>query len=107
MRSGERRRPDSVAFVPLQYWRFKWIAIELDGGHSEAQGSDDKARAKDLEEHKYEVIPIRRSDKNYFLEVRTLVEKIEGWMQLGENEPWEVGFDAQVLRIEEDDDIPF
>ena len=50
---AERRRPDFVAFVPLQYWCFKWVAIELDGAHGEEQQESDVARNKYLEEQNY------------------------------------------------------
>jgi hypothetical protein len=41
---AERRRVDFVLYVPLQYWRFKWLAVELDGAHPQEKASEDAAR---------------------------------------------------------------
>jgi very-short-patch-repair endonuclease len=43
---AERKRADFVAFVPLQYWRYKAVAIELDGAHTDEHLPKDQARDK-------------------------------------------------------------
>src|SRR6516165_7126348 len=56
MRVGiaERRRPDFVVFVPMQYLVYKRYAIELDGGHGPERTEQDEARALDLAAENYE-----------------------------------------------------
>lgn len=105
---AERRRADFIAFVPLQFWKFKWVAIELDGAHPESKFPDDQARDKYYEEHKYEVLSLRPGAKGYFEEVRSLVEKFEIWMNLAETDASDLAVEARVLSTESPaDDIPF
>ena len=84
---AERRRPDFVALVPLQYCNYKWIAIQLDGTHRQDQEQSDKERDSYLVEQGYEVHSIRPSQTGYFEEVRRLVEAFENWMNLAEEDP--------------------
>jgi hypothetical protein len=72
---AERRRPDFVAFVPLQYLKYNWYAIELDGAHQEIHRTSDEARDADLASEGYEIISLRPTEKGYFEEVRKLVER--------------------------------
>jgi very-short-patch-repair endonuclease len=104
---AERRRPDFVVFVPLQYWRSKWIAIELDHAHGEEHQQNDNARDLYLEEQNYEVVSLHPNAKGYLEEVKSLVEKIEIWMNLADTDAWEVAVQVDVTRTEESDDIPF
>lgn len=104
---AERRRPDFVSFVPLQYWSFKRVAIELDGAHGEEQRQSDGARDKYLEEQSYEVVSLRPNAKGYLEEVKALVERFEIWMNLAETDVWEAAIEVQVTRTENSNDIPF
>lgn len=104
---AERKRPDFVAFVPIQYWRFKAVAIELDGGHSEDQAQSDSARDQYLEEQGYEVFSLRPNTRGYLEEVKRLVEKFEIQMNLAESDVWEAAVPVNVTRTEESDDLPF
>lgn len=108
---AERRRPDFVAFVPFQYWKYKWIAIQLDGAHSEDQRESDNQRDAYVSEQGYEVLSIRPTRSGYLEEVRRLVEMFENWMNRWEEDDWAVMIEAEVTRSEElessPDDIPF
>jgi len=99
---AERRRPDFVAFVPLQYWNYKWVAIQLDGAHTEDQAISDKQRDTDLIEQGYEVIPIGPTQTNYLREVQRLVEIFEDWMNLAKEKPSDIAFEAEVSGVESD-----
>ena len=104
---AERKRPDFVAFVPIQHWRFKAVAIELDGAHGEDQAQSDSARDQYLEEQGYEVFSLRPNARGYLEEVRRLVEKFEIQMSLAESDVWEAAVPVNVTRTEESDDLPF
>lgn len=104
---AERRRPDFVAFVPQQYWRYKWVAIELDGAHGEEHQKNDFTRDMYLEEQNYEVVSLRPIGKGYLEEVRSLVEKLEIWMNLAETDVWSVAVEVKVTKTEGSDDLPF
>ena len=106
---AERRRPDFVAFVPLQYWNYQWLAIQLDGAHPPERAEDDSLRDQYIQDQKYEVLSLRPNEKGYLEEVRCLVEKIEAWMALADSDPWKVAVDAEVRKSVErgGDDIPF
>jgi hypothetical protein len=105
----DRRRPDFVAFVPLQYWKYRWIAIQLDGGHGEAQAESDFVRDQFVQEQNYEVLSLRPNENGYLDEVRRLVEQFEKWMSLAETDPWQVAVEAEISKAERtvDDLIPF
>jgi hypothetical protein len=103
----ERRRPDFVAFIPLQYWKYKWVAIQLDAAHTLAQTASDSERDDYVREHKYEVISLRPEQKGYFEEVRSLVEEFETWISLAETDPWSIVVDAEVKKSEAVDLVPF
>jgi very-short-patch-repair endonuclease len=96
-----------VAFVPLQYWKYKWLAIQLDGAHSEEQATDDAGRDEYVRRHKFEVMSLKPNERGYLEEVRTLVEQLESWMTLAETRPWEIAVEAQVRRTVNDSDVPF
>jgi hypothetical protein len=109
---AERRRPDFVAFVPFQYWSHKWIAIQLDGAHGEIQRESDKQRDAYVVEQGYEVVSFRPSRSGYLEEVRRLVERFENWMNIWEDDAFEVAIEAEVTRTELEvtssrDDLPF
>jgi len=103
----ERRRPDFVAFVPLQYWKYKWVAIQLDAAHKEEQLVSDSVRDEYVREHKYDVVSLRPEQTGYFEEVRKLVEEFESWMSLADTDPWSIVVDAEVRKSVAVDDIPF
>jgi hypothetical protein len=108
---AERRRPDFVAFVPLQYWSHKWIAIQLDGAHPESQRESDEQRDGYITEQGYEVRSIRPTRSGYLEEVRRLVESFEHLMNLWEEDSWSIAIEAEISRFEyeepDPDDIPF
>jgi hypothetical protein len=95
---AERRRPDFVAFVPFQYWKYKLYAIELDGAHPDSNTEDDKLRDAELAVHGYEVISLRPEQGGYMAEVKRLVEQIERDMMKAEANPWEVALEIPVTR---------
>ncbi len=108
---AERKRPDFVAFVPLQYWSHKWIAIQLDGAHTESQKESDEQRDAYIAEQGYEVQPIRQTRSGYLEEVKRLVESFENLMNLCEENRWSVAIETEVSRVQWEepgpDDIPF
>lgn len=104
---AERRRPDFVAFVPLQYWKYRWIAIQLDGAHREEQALDDAERDDYVRQHDFEVVSLKPTEKGYFEEVRKLVEQIENWMTLADTNPWEAAVEAKVMKVSSLPDVPF
>lgn len=104
---AERRRPDFVLYVPLQYWRFKWLAVELDGAHREEKAPDDAARDRYYAENGYEVISLRPGAKGYLEEVKALAERVEVIMNLSKTDEWEVALEATVTRFKPAEDIPF
>lgn len=105
---ADRRRPDFVAYVPLQHWNYKWIAVQLDAAHKDEQRKDDGLRDAYIAEHNYDVIPLKPTESSYYEEVRTLVEKIDGWMRIADDDVWSVAIEAEVARCEDSsDDLPF
>ena len=105
---AERRRADFIAFVPLQFWKFKWVAIELDAAHPESKFADDQARDKYYEEHKYDVLSLRPGAKGYLEEVKSLVEEFETWMNMAETDASDLATEARVLSTEPPgEDLPF
>ncbi len=105
---AERRRPDFVALVPLQYWNYKRVAIQLDGAHSLEQATDDSIRDNDVRSQGYEPINLKPNEKGYLEEVRRLVEQFENWMTLAQTSPWQVAVETKVTQtIKPEDAIPF
>ncbi|NBD12945.1 hypothetical protein GTY96_28695 [Corallococcus sp. c25j21] len=105
---GERRRPDFVVFIPLQQYRFRWIAVEIDGGHNSTSDESDQKRNAYLADHGYEIFSIRPSTpKGYFEEARRLVEHIDAEMKTADRDPSKVAVEARVFRTTPADDIPF
>jgi very-short-patch-repair endonuclease len=105
---AERRRPDFVLFVPLQYWSYKWYAIELDKAHPKGVLElADGVRNSDVAKHGYEVISLRPENQGYLQEVKTLVEKIERDLSEVENDPWSVGVEAEVKSTFKSEQAPF
>ena len=78
---AERRRPDFALFVPLQRWKYKWYAIQLDAAHSEAKAEADKLRDTEISMHGYEVIRFKSENQGYLEDVKRLVEMIEHDME--------------------------
>jgi very-short-patch-repair endonuclease len=105
---AERKRSDFAAFVPVQYWRYKKFAIELDHAHGEEHIENDKARDQHLKEHGYEVMSLRPNAKGYLEEVKLLVESFENWMNLAETDPWDAAVPVTVTRTDFDPihDVP-
>jgi hypothetical protein len=103
---AERRRPDFVLYVPLQYWKFKWLAVELDGAHPEEKAQDDAARDRYYADNGYEAVSLRPGAKGYFEEVRALAEKVEVLMKLSQTDEWDVAIHADVTHFKRDE-IPF
>lgn len=104
---ADRRRPDFVAFVPLQHWNYRWFAIQLDASHTEEQANKDSARDAQIAEHNYDVVSLRPSNTGYLEAVRRLVERFEAFMAQADEDTWSVAIDVDVARTEEDVDIPF
>jgi hypothetical protein len=103
------RRPDFVAFVPLQYWKYKWLAIELDAAHPEASATSNPARDEYIRSLNYETLSLRPMQAGYLEEVRNLVGQFERWMTLGHTDPGAVAVEASVRSFEPppDVDVPF
>jgi hypothetical protein len=95
---AERKRPDFIAFVPLHYWKYEPVAIQLDSAHSKIDQLSDQRRDAYLEEQGYQVISIR--SRHYLEEVKGLVERFEGWMNSADEELWEVALEAEVSRVQ-------
>jgi hypothetical protein len=106
---AERRRPDFVAFVPLQYFRYKYYAVQLDAAHPEERDEADRLRDDEIALHGYEVLSLRPEGQGYLEEVKRLVEQIERDMKTVEDDFWKVALDVKVVRAEntKDDDVPF
>lgn len=102
---AERRRPDFVLFVPLQYWKYNWYAIQLDKAHSEDMAADE-LRDADIAMHGYRVIRLKPEATGYYEEVRGLVERIESEMKHAESDPWSVAVEVPVERFEEGEEEP-
>jgi hypothetical protein len=105
---GERRRPDFVIFIPLQRWSYRWMAVEIDGGHDESKAQADEQRNADLKAHGYEVFSVRPTGQRYFEEARRLVERVEAEMNLADTERGKVAVVANVTHTTPPSDgIPF
>jgi hypothetical protein len=106
---AERRRPDFALFVPLQYWRYKRYAVQLDGAHPVDTGEQDKLRDDEITVHGYQIISLRPERQGYFEEVKRLVELVEREMATAETDPWSVALDVPVVRTEDpsEDEAPF
>jgi hypothetical protein len=108
---ADRRRPDFVAFVPIQHWRYKWLAIQLDAPHSDDLTSSDALRDEFMRGQNYEVLSLRPKQSCYLEEVRKLVEQIDVWMGLNHTDEWETTVEVESRRVEarppDSDDIPF
>jgi hypothetical protein len=98
---AERRRPDFVLFAPLQYFKYRWYAVELDGAHT---GSDDD-RNYFLAGEGYDVLSFRPGAKGYYEEVQRLLEKVQMDMTEADRDPNTVAIDREVRSSESA--IPF
>jgi hypothetical protein len=109
---AERRRPDFVAFVPLQYLKYKRYAIELDAAHGEEHADRDALRDSELASEGYEVISLRPNQNKYFPEVQKLLERFYREMSEAETSQWELATEVNVVStiggsVITDEDIPF
>jgi len=109
---AERRRPDFVLFVPMQYLFYKRYAVELDGAHSAEHASLDEIRDMDLAAENYEVISLRPNQLGYFPEVQKLIETIAVEMTEVEKSAGEFATEIENASyskpvVVSDDDIPF
>lgn len=110
---AERRRPDFVAFVPLQYLRYQRYAIELDGSHTPEQEEADQTRDANLAAEGFDVVSLRPNQLGYFQEVQKLVERIAVDMSEAERSPWDIATEVEVRETVPknapitDEDIPF
>jgi hypothetical protein len=104
---AERRRPDFVVFVPLQFYKYKRYAIELDGAHSEANSEADCLRDQEMSKEGYTVLSLRPSERGYLEEVQKLVEKVEAEMNTAETQDWDNAIEIRVVKTVEVADIPF
>jgi hypothetical protein len=110
---AERRRPDFLVFVPLQYLKFKRYAIELDGNHSDEQKEADSIRDTALAGEDYEVISLRPNELGYYKEVQRLLEKIYEEMMEAEKSAWDLATEVEIASTTggpgtiTDEDIPF
>jgi len=95
---AERRRPDFIIFVPLQYWKFKRYAVQLDAAHPNESASEDLERDEDVKKHGYEVLSLRPVTHGYLQEVKWLVEKVDEEMRLAEFDPWSVAIEVSVVH---------
>jgi hypothetical protein len=101
---AERRRPDFVIFIPVHFWNFKKLAIQLDGSHVPGH-ADDKARDAHVAEYGYETMSVRPDDRGYLREVQRLVEHVDILMQLHETDPDDVATETTVRKCTPE--IPF
>ncbi len=105
---ADRRRPDFVMFIPLQYWNYRWLAVQLDGAHPAEDAESDAARDTEIQAHGYDVVSLRPKEKGYLEEVRRLVERVNERMEIADTDPGKVAIEVQVTSTdEEDDDLPF
>ena len=109
---AERRRPDFVVFVPLQYLRYKRYAVELDGAHTPEQEEADQSRDANLAAEGFEVISLRPNQLGYFPEVQRLVERIAVDMAEAERSAWDIATQVEIGETVPkgtitDEDIPF
>lgn len=106
---AERRRPDFVVFLPMQFWRYQKIAVQLDGAHPGESVASDRARDEYIAEHGYETISLKPKERGYQEEVKRLVERVDIAMKMVESDEWEVAVSAEVRSSEPqpNDDIPF
>jgi hypothetical protein len=106
---ADRRRPDFVAFVPLQYWHYQWVAIQLDASHTKEQAADDAMRDAQIAEQGYQVVPLRPKNTGYLEAVRRLVERFDALMKQADDDVWSVAAEAVVARTEDEvgADVPF
>lgn len=107
----ERRRPDFVLFVPVQYWNYNWYALQLDGAHLEDRAIHDELRDADIAAQGYNVIRVKPERSGYLNEVRSLVERIEDEMNLADQDPGGVAVEVKVKKsvagTPEEEDVPF
>lgn len=103
---AERRRPDFILFVPLQYWKFKWYAIQLDRAHSPSMAANDDLRDADVSLHGYEVIRFKPEKQGYFESVRGLIERVELEMTQADVDPWTPDLAVEVPVIQKNT-VPF
>ena len=96
--ADESRRPDFVAYVPLQYWKYRWFAIELDTAHTENNAQADRQRDSYLVEHNYEVRSIRDVSHST---VQSLIEEFEDLMSRAKEQPEEVAIESEVWMVTE------
>jgi hypothetical protein len=101
---AERRRPDFVVFIPVHYWNYKQLAIQLDGSHS-PNADDDKARDEYVAEYGYETMSLRPGAVGYLREVQRLVEHIDINMRMYETDAFEVATPTSVRKCTPE--IPF
>lgn len=94
---AERRRPDFVIFIPVHYWSYKQLAIQLDGSHEHGR-EDDKARDAHVAEYGYETMSVRPDERGYLREVQRLVEHIEIIMRMHETDAAEVATETSVRK---------
>jgi hypothetical protein len=104
---AERRRPDFVLFVPLQYWNYKQYAVQLDKAHTSEMAQADDMRDAEVQLLGYEVIRLRPEKQGYFEEVRNLVERLELEMQDADTNTWSVALNIPVKKSVPIGDIPF
>lgn len=97
---AERRRPDFVLFVPLQYWNYKWYAVQLDRAHAEEMAEADELRDADIAVQGYTVIRLKPGEVGYYEEVRRLVERIEREMEQAASDPLSVAVRVGVESTE-------
>lgn len=99
---AERRRPDFVVFVPLQYWKYKRYAVQLDGAHPKEAAAADAERDGELAKAGYVV---KRVTAGAVSEVKAFVEEIDGLMT--DVDPWKLAVMARVKQTFLNDDVPF
>ena len=96
----DRRRPDFVAFVPLQYWHYERFAIQLDASHTKEQEADDAMRDAQISEQNYQVISLRPKNGGYLEALRRLVEHFDALMMQADDDIRSVAVEAVVARTE-------
>ncbi len=92
---AQRRRPDFVLFVPIQRWKYKWYAVQLDAAHTQENAENDELRDTEITMHGYEVIRLKGENQGYWEDVRRLVEIIERDMEKDESDSLDVAIDLR------------
>ena len=92
---AEQRRPDFVAYVPLQKWKYRPLAVELDRSHGEDRAEEDYLRDMDLTNMGFQMIPVKPGDGRSIRELKKLIVMIDSLMTKADRDPRSVAVEVQ------------